>query len=94
MMKKLYFENEDSPTCHTIDYFIDNSDPDQKEVKVYVAKPINDDSFFWCKSVGEVAENGCCGKSCSDYAPKNGKSGMCKHKGKLYTHGKLVTIKL
>ena len=94
MKKKLYFESEDSELCHTIDYFIDKSDPDQNEITVYVAEPTTIDGYFWCKAVGEVGENGGCGKSCNDYEPKNGKSGMCRFKGKFYTHGQKTTIKL
>ena len=94
MSKQFYFEKEDSEFCYTIDYFRDKSDPEEKEITIYKAIPLNDDTFFWCRSVDEVGTNGDCGKFCSDYAPKNGKSGMCKFKGRLYTHGEKITIKL
>ena len=65
-----------------------------KELEAWEAIPTRDNDYFYCKEFMEVGEKGDCGKSCCKYAPKNGKSGCCKHVGKLYEHGNKLTIKL
>ena len=64
------------------------------EIEAHEAITINDPNYFYCKEFMEVGEKGDCGKSCSKYAPKNGKSGCCNHIGKLYEQGNKLTIKI
>ena len=93
MTKKYYFENEDSGYCFTFEYF--NSRMKEEgisEMKVFEAVPIKDDVFIFCKSAGEVGEKSECGKSCCDYKPRNGKNGMCSHRGGLRDWGKEVIL--
>jgi hypothetical protein len=40
--------------------------------------------------VGECGEKGNCGRPCSNYKPRNGESGICRHYGRVYEPGKLV----
>jgi len=63
------------------------------EIKVSEAIEAKIDGFFYCKlnGVGDKSES-TCGKSCSDYIPRNGKCGMCKYRGKLYEVGGIETI--
>ena len=63
------------------------------EIKASEAIPAKIDGFFYCKlnGVGDKSES-TCGKSCSDYVPRNGKRGTCKYRGKLYEAGENETI--
>ena len=55
MSKQFYFENEDSEFCYTIDYFRDKSDPEEKEITIYKAIPLNDDTFFGADQLMRLA---------------------------------------
>ena len=50
--------------------------------------------FFHCKINGVAERDGhtCGSKWCSQYKPRNGKRGMCKHQGKLYEASETETI--
>lgn len=90
---KYYFESEDAEMCYTLEYHLSNArDEKLTTIDLYVAIPDKDPQIFFCKAVDECAEVGYCGKQCDDYEPKNGKSGMCRHKGHCYTHGEKVTF--
>lgn len=65
------------------------------EIELYEAVPGKESGFFWCRDVGLPGEDGDCGKLCDGYAPKNGKTGMCRHRSnKFYLIGKKVVIKI
>lgn len=95
-MKNFYFRDEcDAEMCFHLDYHMDNArDEGLTEITLYEAVPEKVEGFFWCRAVDEVSEDGYCGKSCEDYEPKNGKSGMCRHKGNLFTRGEKRTFKV
>lgn len=79
------------PKQTVIDYMKENG---LKELTVHESKPFKDKTFFYCKLHG-MGERGYCGKSwCYDYKPRNRKSGMCLHQGRLYEEGKEITIKI
>ena len=93
----LYFRNQDSETCHDLDFHLEEArEEGLQEIELFEAIPDKDKSYFWCKSFSEVCGIGPdfepCGKSCEDYAPRNGKSGICKHKTHCYTHGNTVNF--
>lgn len=88
---KLYFLDEDSETCHSANYLLEQNDA--KELEVFEAIRIKDELYFYCKEYESVGEKGECGKHCEGYEPRNGKSGCCRHIGKLYEHGEKITIK-
>ena len=93
-MKK-YFNVEDDEFCYPLDYFIDNLEPDQKEIVLYEAKMDVGEPYFFCTQsgcVGEVGES--CGKDCEDYEPRNGKSGRCKYSKNCYSPVKKVLVKI
>ena len=94
-MAKYFFQNEDDEHCFTKNHFIElMKETGEKEMNVFVAKPLTDDQYFFCKAVGECGERGHCGKECDDYEPRNGKSGCCKHFGKLYEAMEKTVIKV
>lgn len=64
------------------------------QIEANEAIPTKDNDYFYCKEFGEVGEKRYCGKICDKYSPKNGKSGCCRHVGKLYDIGEKVTITL
>lgn len=92
---KFYFRNADAEICYTLEYHLSNA-KDEKitTIDLYVAIPDKDPHIFFCKAVQQCAETGCCGSHCEQYKPKNGKSGMCLHKGRCYLHGEKVTFKV
>ncbi len=94
MKPKFYFRSVEDELCYTADHHMANAkDEKLTEVELFEATPEKVDGFFWCRAVDECTEDGYCGKQCEDYEPKNGKSGMCRHKGRLYTPGKKVIFK-
>jgi len=62
------------------------------EIRLLEAVPEKVSGMFWCKAVDAVGEDGECGRQCQHYDPRNGKSGICKEKSILYTHGKEVVF--
>ena len=92
---KFYFRNADAELCYQKKYWLSEmKDEGLKELEVYEARPIKDDNFFFCKAVEECGEKGNCGRECEDYEPRNGKSGCCRHVGKLYEAGEKVLLKM
>lgn len=94
---KYYFETKDSEMCYSKEYFQNlMEERELTEITVFGAKIETGSGFFFCKefyAVGEV--NGTCGKFCSKYNPRNGKSGRCKHSGYFYDNtGEKVILKL
>lgn len=84
---KFYFETEDSEIAYSIEHF---DTVLERPFELFEAVPCKVEGFFWCKAVGECAEEGSCGKACDDYEPRNGKSGICRHKGRLYDKGNII----
>lgn len=84
-MPKLYFKN-DSECCYPLQYHYDYMKENGiSEMVVFEAKRETGTGYFFCQEfleVGEVGES--CGKSCEQYAPRNGKNGRCKHSGYVY----------
>ena len=66
---------------------------EEKEITVYKAEPVKVHGYMYCKLHG-AGEDGNCGKICTDYIPRNGKRGMCKHRGKLYQAGQKVKFNI
>ena len=66
-------------------------DEEVDKIEVERARPSFRDECFYCSIDGECYTNlddygnRNCGKSCSKYNPKNGKSGCCKHKKPCYS---------
>lgn len=96
MAQQFYFENVDAEYCYTEDHFIDQMKMEGiTEMTVLKAIPGTEPDFFWCKHYGQMGEKGGCGSICKEYAPKNGKSGCCKHyTNRVYFHGEDFTIQL
>lgn len=95
--KKLYFNQVDPDLCYPLSYFKDMlaSDPDAPEVMTLLeAEREYGTGFFTCQHFGQVGESKeSCGKLCEGYAPRNGKSGICKHHGPVYTaSNKILTL--
>lgn len=93
---KLYFRNEHSETCHTIEYFqSDMKESGITEMDVFIAIPDKSYHHFWCKSFKCVCskdDDFRCGKFCEKYLPCNGKSGRCRHMTHCYISDEKVSI--
>ncbi|MCX6232719.1 MAG: hypothetical protein NTZ33_14370 [Bacteroidetes bacterium] len=98
-MKKMYFKNEDSEMAHPIKTLLEEAKEEGlTEITVCEAVISTDKEYFFCRAAGEVCQINMycvpCGKECEDYEPCNGKSGRCKHKGKIYDWGEEKTFKV
>lgn len=93
---KYYFRTEEDEFCYTLDYHLRNAKEEGlTEIELFEAKPQYIEGFFWCRVINDSGEDGSCGKKCIDYEPKNGKSGICKHKSNTFkTQGKKVMFKV
>lgn len=94
MKTKYYFEALDSELCYTLDYHLDQArEQGLSRIELYEAVPEKVNGFFFCRAVNAVGEDGYCGSQCTDYEPRNGKSGMCRHRSNtMYEHGEKVTF--
>jgi len=95
--QKLYFLGKDDEMCFTLQYHLDNAKSyGLTEVELFEAIPDKSKEYFWCKSFDEVtmSEDNMCGKHCDDYAPRNGKSGICKFKSHCHTWGEKIKFKV
>lgn len=96
MKQQFYFENEDAETCYTEEYwknYMKSEGLTKMEVMKGVPEKIK--GIFWCKHEAFCGDDSSeyCGKQCNDYAPRNGKSGCCKHyTTQLYSHGEKVVL--
>jgi hypothetical protein len=88
--KTYYFVAIDSPHIHHFDeewcysesYIRDvMEDEEIEEITVYRAQREKNADSFYCHEYGQVGlkSETECGKSCQGYAPRNGRSGICKH---------------
>lgn len=100
-MEKMYFEDIDSESCYTKDYFLEQFDSDDSEIEVYEAYklPVKDriKGVFWCRTEAFCGDDSkdTCGKQCNNYEPRNGVSGCCKaYTTSLYYAGEKVTLKI
>lgn len=93
-MPTYYFQSKESEFCYSAEYFqnemLENS---LAEMTVFKAVPEQVPGAFFCQSFGLVSEIGHCGRACKSYEPKNGKWGICRHFGSLYSPGYEVTLK-
>ena len=86
--KKMYFENEDSEICYSLDYHIENTkEKGLKEITLIEAVPdTSNKDIIWCSELEVPAEKSECNKTCPYYtAPEKGK--ICKKRGKLMEFG-------
>lgn len=91
---KLYFTHLDDLAWDKATIKAEMREQGLTEIEAHEAIPVSDPNYIWCKEFMEVGERGECGKNCDKYAPKNGKSGCCKHLGKLCELGNKLTIKI
>jgi len=90
--EKMYFKNEDSETCQTLEDLLKEAKEDELTEITLVEAEIDDGTtdFIWCTHYGTVVEKDECKKSlCPNYESKSGR-GKCSNKGQLYLHGESV----
>jgi len=94
IMSKYFFLTKDDERCYTKKWIQDQiREHGFNELKVFAAERQTGFPYFFCSYfsvVGEVGES--CGKGCYAYAPRNGKSGICKHYRNCYAPGEEVVI--
>ena len=78
-MPKYYFISDYDETCYTakgvLEYMEENG---LTELTVNIAEIEKVEGYFYCLDIMDMGEKGDCGKYCSGYSPRNGKSGICK----------------
>lgn len=89
---EFYFKRPDDERCYELDSIIDDDEYEGlTEIKLWEAIPYKVIGVFWCHAVYEPTtdSDNPCGRHCDDYAPRNGRSGICKHKDRrFYRPGK------
>lgn len=94
-MKKFYFTGNDSELCWELKFLLSQAKENGlSEIELIEAIPDKSKDYFFCKWIGDVSESGSCGYKCDGYEPRNGKSGICKHKTFCYEKGGKVTFKI
>ena len=87
---KRYFDNEDDGGCYPLNYFKElMAETNETEMFLWEGIIENGTDHFWCSNFQEIglkSEN-TCGSGCTAYAPRNGKTGRCKHSKNTYFHG-------
>ena len=84
-MAKYYFDGNEEEHCYTLDCFIERLGGWLDEITVYPAVMVVGVGVYYCQKFGEVGEVGeGCGKQCSEYKPRNGKNGRCRHSANCY----------
>lgn len=92
-MEKLYFIDEDSNHCYSLQQHLEEADNSDTEITLIEAIPDDGTAdFIWCHVHEAVEKCDCTKKLCKDYHSKSGR-GKCDNKGKLYLHGERVTFK-
>ena len=85
----------DDEMCYKIDvhlkYMVEH---DMQKMDVFKAVRVRSKDWIFCKEYGTISERGECGRVCSGYAPKNGRSGACKHLGGLYEPGERFELEI
>ena len=96
-LKHLYMDTTLSEFAQTLEYYIDvlfHSDLDS--ITVWRTKRNYNQDAMWCTEWGEFVERyikDSCGKYwCTEYAPRNGKSGSCRHLVACVTPDKAYTL--
>jgi len=79
-----FINNSEDENCYQLSELVEYmTENDITEMKVWLAEKdsFTNKHYFFCKAVGCFGEKGegTCGKSCSEYFPRNGKSGICKN---------------
>lgn len=90
MKTKFHFENEDCEMAFNDVYF-----KEKGITEAYKAKIVRGTGGTFCKFHSEFAltSEACGAKNCSEYIPRNGKSGICKYHGFVYEPGEKTTLK-
>lgn len=101
MKKRFYSERFDDEECYPLEHFQEDLDSGLHENKdgidlfIWEMKPRT--GTFWCTYHGEGFESGegYCNKfDCSGYAPRNGKSGICRsYSLPFFPTGNKITIR-
>lgn len=94
--KKYYFASVNDELCYPLSCHMDMAKYEGlSEIELYEAIPDKTSGMFFCRYFNAVGENGSCGKECMRYEPRNGKSGMCRHRSnKMFTYGDVVKFKV
>lgn len=93
-MATFYFREDIDECCFTKKQIIeDMKEEGLTELKIFEAKRVTGESYFWCSVNQEVGEKGeGCGRICSQYKPRNGKNGRCRYSGYCYEHTDMFQI--
>lgn len=93
---KLYFKSVDDEICYPLEHFTDEAKKDGlSEIELYEAIRETDPKFIFCTLTHEAGmREDCNKKSCDGYEPNKSGRGVCKHRGKCYEPGNIVTIKI
>ena len=92
-MSKHYYHTPDSESLWPKSHFFEDENPPDS-VEVYEGVRVTGDGHFYCSEYDEVGDSrySVCGNYCNKYAPRNGRSGRCRHSKNCYEPGEKVTL--
>jgi len=90
--KKQYFLDEDSNTCHPLDFHIENAKQEKlNEIELIEAIPdLDNPEFIWCSEMTTVIEHTECNNHCPYY--KAVEQNICDLRGELHDFGETITF--
>jgi hypothetical protein len=92
-IKNRYFFRDGDADCYALQSHVEHMKENHiTEMTLWLAEKETDAPYFFCKhflEIGEKSEGGC-GNLCTEYKPKNGKSGVCKHYGYTYEQTEII----
>lgn len=91
----LYFgANEE--LCYPLEYHLSEAAAEGCDrVVLYPAVPTTVQGMYWCRHYENIMTDGDCGRHCGSYQPRNGVSGMCRHRSNvLYEKGEAQQVSM
>lgn len=82
---KQYFEVDGNGFCYNLEHWKRLSPLREREIVLEQAQIEFGTDYFYCEVDNTTGIKGVCGTACKKYAPRNSKSGRCKHNKNCYT---------
>lgn len=82
MKKKLYVTSEMDERCYPLSWHLKGArDEGDATITLLECQPVKEPGIGWCYQYETHIEKSdqACGRECDKYAPRNGRTGICKH---------------
>jgi hypothetical protein len=82
MKKKLYVTSEMDYSCYLLSWHLEGArNEGDTTITLLECEPVKLPGIGWCREHENIIEKSdrLCGRECDKYAPRNSRSGICKH---------------